>query len=425
MIQRRVATILSVAVVAFAVASCAPKPAPAQAPQQPDAVGAATPEAEGPNAAQWAARFPLQAKMDADNRIMAPSPTGYGGSVPFQRVGLVKELAVNFRGSPFSKDYAEDRGHVYAWEDLLKTKRVSDKSPGACLSCKTSSIADIYAKEGWDYAKKPLKEFTSTEHPGIDCLTCHDKATGKLRPIQPGFLDAAKATGIDFDQATRGQMETYVCAQCHSEYYFEPGTTKVVFPWAKGLGAQAAWDYYETKPAGFDGDFTHDDSKARLLKAQHPDYEEYSAGVHGQSKVSCATCHMPWTEVDGKGMRSHHITTPLAAVEDSCLRCHKSKTKDWIVAQVKSRQDAVYAAQTRAGSAVADAHLAIAAAAKRAPSSPDLARARDLVRKAQWFWDYTASANSMGFHDPVGTLSNLSVSLEAAKDASAVAAAIR
>ncbi len=414
---------LAAAIAALFLFSCSrPKP-PAAVPQ--DAVSAATVEANGPTASQWAKRFPLEVKMNESNKLMAPSPTGYGGSVQFQRVELLPEISTNFKGSPFLKDYAEDRGHVYALEDLLASKRIGEKTPGACLSCKTSDIADIFASQGWEYAKKPLAELAKDSHPGIDCLTCHDPSNGYLRVVQPGFIEAAAKTGIDLSKATRSQMETYVCAQCHSEYYFEPVSTKVVFPWANGLGASAVWTYYEGKPSGFDGDFTHTDSGARLLKAQHPDFEEYSAGVHGQSQVSCSTCHMPKSVIEGTKVRSHHITSPLKNIESSCIQCHRNKTPEWLLAQTKTRQDTVFAAQKRAGNAVAEAHDAIAMAVKRAPASSELVKARELVRKAQWFWDYTASANSMGFHNPVGALENLSIALEAGKDAAALAKTIR
>ncbi len=415
--------LIVLAIISFAPAVSCSRPEPTPLLIE-DAVSAATAEADGPTAEQWAKRFPLEAKMNESNRVMSASPTGYGGSVPFQRVELLAEISTNFKGSPFIKDYAEDRGHVYALEDLLASKRISEKTPGACLSCKTSDIADIFAGQGWDYAKKPLSELAKDTHPGIDCLTCHNPANGKLRVIQPGFIEAAEKTGIDLTKATRSQMETYVCAQCHSEYYFEPISTKVVFPWANGLSASAAWSYYEEKPNGFDGDFTHTDSGARLLKAQHPDFEEYSAGVHAQSLVSCSACHMPKQLMEGTTVRSHHITSPLKNIEQSCMQCHKNKTPQWLLAQVKTRQDTVYAAGKRAGNAVAEAHLAIAAAAKNSPLSAELAIARQLVRKAQWFWDYTASANSMGFHNPIGALENLSIALEAGKDAAAAAKAI-
>lgn len=399
------------------LASCAPKSgSEGRAATKGEAVSASSAEV-----GSMAERYPHEALTMEQGKAMKASPTGYGGSVNFQRVELVREIAVNFQGSAFAKDYAEDRSHVYAWSDLLTSKRISASTPGACLSCKTSSVASIFAEQGWAYASRPLSDFTGREHPGIDCLYCHDPQSGALRPIQPGFIEAAPKAGIKLAEATQRQMQTYVCAQCHSEYYFEPKTTRVVFPWDKGLGASAAWQYYESKPAGFDGDYTHTLSGTRLLKAQHPDFEEFAGGVHGQANVTCADCHLPAIQIDGKTVRSHQITSPLHTIEASCMTCHKGKTEEWLLAQVKTRQDAVYAAQTRAGQAIAEAHQAVANLAARKPDSEELVKARALLRMAQWFWDYTASANSMGFHNPVGAMENLSIALEAAKNATLLA----
>lgn len=64
--------------------------------------------------------------------------------------------------------------------------------------------------------------------------------------------------------------------------------------------------------------------------------------------------------------------------------------------------------------ALVQAHEAIAEGEKRGVSAEGLERARQQLRQAQWLWDYTASANSMGFHDGVGSLRNLARALELA-----------
>ena len=35
--------------------------------------------------------------------------------------------------------------------------------------------------------------------------------------------------------ATRQEMRSYVCGQCHVTYYFQPPNKRLTFPWAKGL----------------------------------------------------------------------------------------------------------------------------------------------------------------------------------------------
>ena len=72
--------------------------------------------------AVWGKYYPLQYESYQKNREMAPSPTGYGGSVKVQKSVKEPEILMNFKGMPFSSDYAEDRGHPYAIEDLKTSK---------------------------------------------------------------------------------------------------------------------------------------------------------------------------------------------------------------------------------------------------------------------------------------------------------------
>ena len=60
--------------------------------------------------------------------------------------------------------------------------------------------------------------------------------------------------------------------------------------------------YYDT--AAFK-DFVHKDSGANVLKAQHPEFETWSQGVHAQSGVSCADCHMPFQRVGAAKVSDH------------------------------------------------------------------------------------------------------------------------
>ena len=41
-----------------------------------------------------------------------------------------------------------------------------------------------------------------------------------------------------------------------------------------------------------------------------------------------------------------------------------------------------------------------------------LANARELLRKGQWYWDYVAAANSMGFHNSTQELHTLGQSID-------------
>ena len=103
-----------------------------------------------------------------------------------------------------------------------------------------------------------------------------------------------------------------MCAQCHTEYYFDKENGNYLkFPQAKGLTCEAAEEYYDS--IGF-YDWIHPLSRAKILKAQHPGYELYLQGIHGQRGVSCADCHMPYMADGGVKFTDHHIQSPLACL---------------------------------------------------------------------------------------------------------------
>jgi nitrite reductase (cytochrome c-552) len=64
---------------------------------------------------------------------------------------------------------------------------------------------------------------------------------------------------------------------------------------------------------------------------------------------------------------------------------------------------------------IARAHESIGRAAATSKAvRTDLDKARQLVRKAQWYWDFVAAENSMGFHNPVQVLTTLGQSIDLA-----------
>ncbi len=364
--------------------------------------------------AVWGGYYPLEYESYRKNLEMTPSPTGFGGSVNEQKSIKEPEILMNFKGMAFSKDYAEDRGHPYSLEDLMASKRVTPASVGACMTCKTPYIKDVFKEKGWDYANLPLSEVVKGAGHPVSCANCHDPATMKLTVVNPAFIEAMQRKGIDVHKASRKEMRSYVCGQCHSEYYFEPKTNRVVFPWDKGYTPEQMYAYYEEKPAGFEKDWVHPDSQAKMLKAQHPDFETWSGGVHGKSGVSCADCHMPYQRHNGQKYSSHHVTSPMKNIEGSCKTCHTQST-DWLLERVKTEQNNVFELQHTAGLAVSRAHEVIGkASAVATADKAGLDKARELVRKAQWFWDIVAAENGMGFHNPDQVMNTLGRSIDMA-----------
>ena len=353
--------------------------------------------------AAWEKFYPLQHASFMKNKEMGPKDGDFGGNTKYQHSEKQPEILVNFKGYPFSIDYSEDRGHVYTMQDLMETKRIGPASKGTCITCKTPYLEKAFKEYGWGYAGKPLSEmieFSNKEHGSISCAQCHDPATMDLRVINPAFKEAMQRRNIDLAKATREEMRTYVCAQCHVEYYFEPGTSKVIFPWDKGLKPAEMYAYYSEKPNKFPGDWEHPDSKVMIVKAQHPDYETYANGTHGKAGVSCADCHMPYMRKDGQKYSSHWMTSPMRHLDDSCTQCHTQGTA-YLKDRIKTIQANAWEMQHTAGLNVAKAHEAIKKASETANSDQaKLAEARELVRKAQWYWDIVAAESSMGFHNP-------------------------
>jgi len=185
-----------------------------------------------------------------------------------------------------------------------------------------------------------------------------------------------------------------------------PTTFQVVFPWDKGLTPQEQYAYYKEDPNGFKQDWIHPDSKAPMLKAQHPDYEAYISSAHGRSGVACADCHMPFQRESGQKYSSHWVTSPLKTLDTSCSPCH-DQSAEWLLETVKSVQEKTFAMQRTAGNTIARAHESIAKATAANASEAELARARELIREAQWYWDSVAAENSMGFHNTPLTMSTL------------------
>ena len=374
---------------------------------------AAIPEGEY-DPAVWGKHYPLEYESYLRTKETAPSSTGYGGSEKIQKSVKEPEILINFKGMAFSIDYVEDRGHLYALEDLRHTKRIDKTTAGACMTCKTAQLAEIFNEKGWDYAKIPLLELLPRlKHPVV-CANCHDPKTMNLRVINPAFIEAMTQRGIDVKKASREEMRSYVCGQCHVEYYFVPADKKVILPWANGLYPEQIYEYYSAKPNNFAMDWKHPDSETPMLKAQHPEFEVWSGGVHAKSGVSCVDCHMPYMKADGQKYTSHWVTSPMKHLKEACRTCH-TQSEQWLLDQVKSTQAEVWEMQHTAGQIVANAHETIGKASKATgANSAELDKARELVRKAQWYWDFVAAENSMGFHNPTMILTTLGRSVDLA-----------
>jgi nitrite reductase (cytochrome c-552) len=197
-------------------------------------------------------------------------------------------------------------------------------------------------------------------------------------------------------QATRQEMRTFVCAQCHVEYYVKGPEKNLVYPWEKGLKVDDMMAYYDE--VGHK-DWTHAITGAPVLKAQHPEFELWNQGVHARAGVSCADCHMPYKREGAHKVSDHHVRSPLLNINRACQTCHK-----WPENELRER---VYANQSRTHdmrNIAMDALMEFINDVKTIGTNnipaETLKIAHDYQRKAQFYLDFVEAENSMGFHAP-------------------------
>ena len=388
--------------------------------------------------AVWGKNYPRQ--YDSYKRTVDTERTGHGGSEAFQHLDKDPAWRRIFAGNPFSVDYREERGHAYMLQDQKETERVTQfKQPGSCLHCHASTV-DLYLTEGlkagapagkanWEAQMQKGFEVVCkmsfadasklVAHP-VSCIDCHDAENMNLRVNRPGFINGIRALAKSDSptphlpsierwrkegrkgeyspntDATRQEMRSLVCGQCHVEYYFKGEGKVVTFPWDKGLKMENMEAHYNE--VGHN-DWKHKETGAGVLKAQHPEFEMWSQGIHARSGVSCSDCHMPYVREGAIKVSNHHVRSPLLNVAQACQTCHRVSEKE-ITARALIVQDRNAALLSRGEKALVALIDAIVAAQKTGATDAQLKAARDFQRQAQWRLDFVAAENSMGFHAP-------------------------
>jgi nitrite reductase (cytochrome c-552) len=457
------------------------------------------------DAAKWGVNWPRQ--YDGYLRTAEPTRTKYGGGLAGPEGTLPPEKADRdpwlrriFAGYLFAVDYRDRRGHAFMLQDQEVTRRnvpSEAKQSGNCLHCH-ASIMPLYRKLGREalpdatpaeQVQKGLEKVSEMDywaahdllakttggkvHP-VSCVDCHDPKTMELRVTRPAFIsgiqklagssapvphlpsierwrrgDRSKPYDPNVD-GTRQEMRSFVCGQCHVEYYCGKGMT-LFFPWNEGLKVEQIEHYYDNLMVHGKRfkDWVHAETGVEVLKAQHPEFEVWSQGIHARSGVACADCHMPYKREGALKVSEHWVRSPLLEVNRSCQTCHPYSDEE-VKDRVLAIQDRHFALLTRAGQAATRmldaivalrkpfdaAHREEAAArakdavakkpdfAKLAPADqekalaaetsaaqlalwqeamekdPALKELGELQRAAQWRLDFVAAENSMGFHAP-------------------------
>ena len=362
----------------------------------------------------WGQNFPREYDSFKKTEIDGVS-TPYGGSKSYSKLEKYPVLTTLWAGYAFSKDYNEERGHYYALIDQKNTKRQDAvKQPGACANCHAGEAPQLIEQMGWEaFNSTPYKEISGTLHIGSTCADCHEPNTMELRITRPAFKNAMAARGIDLSKATRQEMRTYVCAQCHAEYYFKGDKKELTFPWENGLQIEDIQEYYDN--ISFK-DWTHQETNAPMLKMQHPDFELYSTGIHARSGVACADCHMPYMREGSVKVSDHWVRSPLENINNACGTCHKQDEQE-LKDQVILIQNNTAELLRKSEAALQDAITAIVAAQNAGATDDQLKEARNLHRDAQMRWDFIFSENSAGFHSPLEAARVLANAIDMARQA--------
>ena len=236
----------------------------------------------------WGKNWPKQ--YDTYKLTAQHTKTRYGGhggseALPEEKIERDPWLKRMFLGYAFSIDYRDRRGHAYMLQDQEQTKRQTKPQSGSCLHCH-ASVMPLYRKLGngdaiagfektyamsYQEVNKALHDMGNA-HP-VSCVDCHDPKSMAIRVTRPGLLQGMEALAsgdgevphlpsvqrwregprdrpYDINRdASRTELRSLVCAQCHVEYYCS-SSFKLTFPWGKGLKveqAEAFWN--ETKLA--------------------------------------------------------------------------------------------------------------------------------------------------------------------------------
>jgi len=390
--------------------------------------------------AVWGKNWPRQ----YDSYLLTAQSTrtrfgGHGGSeaLPAEKIERDPWLKRMFLGYAFSIDYRDRRGHAYMLQDQEGTERLTKPQSGSCIHCH-ASVMPLYrqlgngdAMAGFEKTYKMTYQDTSKllhdsghAHP-VSCVDCHDPGSMALRVTRPGFLHGIQALAAGdgaaphldsierwragprdrpYDpnvDASRTEMRSFVCGQCHVEYYCST-KLKLTFPWANGLRVE---DVEKTWNATmFEGnerfyDYKHQETGAPILKAQHPEFELWSQGIHARSGVACADCHMPYMRDGATKVSDHWVRSPLLNVNRACQTCHHFSEEE-LLARAATIQDGTHKMLQDAGAALMDQIDAVVAAKAAGATPEQLAPALELQRQAQWRLDFIAAENSMGFHAP-------------------------
>jgi len=125
---------------------------------------------------------------------------------------------------------------------------------------------------------------------------------------------------------------------------------------------------------------------------------------------------VPYKSSGGVKFTDHHIQSPLNNIANSCQVCHReSEVK--LFNNVTERQDKVLELSKIAARSLVKAHIEAKSAWENGATEELMIPALDLIRQAQWRWDFVAASHGGSFHAPLECARILGNSIERSEQA--------
>lgn len=338
-------------------------------------------------ASDWAEEYPeiYESYMkNAENR---------GQEDYVEEYPMIKTL---YDGYGFAKYYDSARGHMYVIDDVTSTGR--PHALANCWTCKVPEFTAMVNEMGDAAYQMKFEDVQQNINEPLSCYNCHANEPG-LNTVTHTYL--INGVGEDFDQIDGANL---ACGQCHNEYYFDPDSKATTLPHnsLESMAPDAILAYYnDFKGTGEQfSDYTNPNTGVKQIKVQHPELETYlgEGSVH-RNKFTCADCHMGEAVAeDGTVYKSHYLISPLdneELLKNTCSECHTD-----LEGQVRAIQAETTAREMEIGNKLEQFHNKLAdAAASGNYSEEELDAIRDVVRSAQFYWDFVFVENSEGAHN--------------------------
>ena len=112
----------------------------------------------------------------------------------------------------------------------------------------------------------------------------------------------------------------------------------------------------------------------------------------------------------------HKIQSPLNNMANACQVCHR-ESEETLKKNVYDRQDKIIDIRRRLEEALVKAHIEAKTAWDNGAKEDEMKSVLQLIRQAQWRWDYAAASHGGSFHAPLETARVIGDGIEKAQNA--------